>query len=256
MCLGFANPTWFLPPPLSTSFPRLTLTKAPVVYELGKTLDLQFYFVNGPTPASAAMGISQQYDGPYFRFFNPEAPSLHQLASTARLAIISASDVATPEDHGRIMRAHGLASVDPMNVYGFIQEQIDAAPYDGVLGFSEGASAAATWLLHQVSRCATPHFKFAVFFCGTPPVSPHGGRDIALADELTERINIPTAHIVGSKDPGYKNSLALFNLCERQSATCYDHGKDHTIPWDARATKAIAEQIRAVVHRSKEKDSQ
>ncbi|KAL8734762.1 MAG: hypothetical protein Q9181_003069 [Wetmoreana brouardii] len=225
---------------------------SPVAYELGKTLDLQLHFVNGPTVAPAAVGISQQYEGPYCRFFNPEAPSLHQLAYTARLATESAPNMATPEDHGRIMREHGLADVDPTNVYSFIQEQIDGGPFDGILGFSEGASAAATWLLQQATHGATPHFDFAVFFCGTPPVSPHGSRDIALADELTDRINIPTAHIIGSKDPGYKNSLALFNLCERQSATCYDHGKDHTIPWDPRVTQAIAEEIRAVVQRSRE----
>lgn len=227
-----------------------------MLYELSKTIDIQLYCVNGPTIAPATMGVSELYQGPFFRYFNAQAPSLYQLANTAQHAAKSAPDLASPEDHARIMRQHGLTDVDPTNVCRFIDEQLSSqGPFDGVLGFSEGASAAATWLLRQTAPNSTQSFGFAIFLCGTAPVSPHSC-DIALADELSERISIPTANIVGDKDPGYKNSLALYNLCNSHSATLYNHGRDHAIPWDPHVTEAIAKEIQGVIRRSQSGDDE
>jgi hypothetical protein len=54
--------------------------------------------------------------------------------------------------------------------YEYLLDIIDEdGPFDGVVGFSQGAAAAATALLHSQSLDSTapPLFKFAIFFCAT-----------------------------------------------------------------------------------------
>ncbi len=70
-----------------------------------------------------------------------------------------------------------------------------------------------------------------------------------LADETAERITIPTAHIVGSRDPLYQGSRALYKLCDEPCASIFDHNGAHTIPWDLVSTQGIAKEIRAAVQR-------
>lgn len=71
-------------------------------------------------------------------------------------------------------------------------------PFDGIIGYSEGATVAATLLLHEQRRFETegiePMFKCALFFAGWPPMSPELDR-IVLADESELTITIPTCHI-------------------------------------------------------------
>ena len=129
-------------------------------------------------------------------------------------------------------------------------EQHDGDPFDGVLGFSEGASIAASLILRQRREKGTSLFKFAIFICCTVPPLRSDRKEILLADETSERIDIPTAHIVGSKDPGYQGGRAVYNLCNQSSASIFDHGGSHTIPWDLASTRGIAKEIRAVTERS------
>jgi len=74
----------------------------------------------------------------------------------------------------------------------------DDGPFDGVIGYSEGATVAATLLLHEQRRLETegrePMFKCAIFFAGWPPMSPELDR-IVLAGESDLTITIPTCHI-------------------------------------------------------------
>lgn len=71
-------------------------------------------------------------------------------------------------------------------------------PFDGIIGYSEGATVAATLLLHEQKRYETmgipPMFKCALFFAGWPPMTPEFD-SIVLADESDLMINIPTCHI-------------------------------------------------------------
>lgn len=219
------------------------------MYELSKTHQLSFRFVNGPTEAPAAPGIAEQFQGPYYRFYSGGDPGSLRVAE---LAQAFAADVSLPEDYARKMQQQGLTEVNSTGACDYIEQVIqepDLGPFDGILGFSEGASAAASLLLRQAAQQHAPAFKFAVFFCGIPPAH-YRSRGFILADESSERIRIPTAHIVGSKDPGHQASLALYHLCGEQSAGIYDHKKGHTIPWDPRVTQGVVEEIRAVISRS------
>jgi len=74
----------------------------------------------------------------------------------------------------------------------------DEGPFDGIIGYSEGATMAATLLLHEQRRYETtgipPMFKCALFFAGWPPMNPDLDA-IVLADESDLTITIPTCHV-------------------------------------------------------------
>lgn len=78
-------------------------------------------------------------------------------------------------------------------------------PFDGIIGYSEGATVAATLILHEQRKFETmgipPMFKCALFFAGWPPMNPEFN-SIVLADESELMINIPTCHISKSSSIG------------------------------------------------------
>ncbi|KAL8691097.1 MAG: hypothetical protein Q9218_003607 [Villophora microphyllina] len=248
---GPANPARF-PFPSGLSANYELIFKAPVVYELKKTHDVQFTFINGPTPAPAAFGIAGQYEGPFFRFFKSEASTPYQLVSKLGGTMISET-VTSPEDYIRTnVRQRGLMNLDPTDACDYVQNLVEthtSGPFDGILGFSEGAAAIAGWLFRHLAEGTRLPVKFAVFMSGTPPAH-YQKKDVLLADETCERIKIPTTHILGSKDPAYRGSLALYNLCDEESAGIYDHGKTHTVPWDLHITQTIAKELGVVISRS------
>lgn len=83
--------------------------------------------------------------------------------------------------------------------------------------------------------------KFGVFFSGWPPVFIKGERvECILADEHEHLIEIPTLHIVGSKDPYIHGAVALFNVCDSETAMLFDHGKGHTLPRDERTVAELS----------------
>ena len=221
------------------------------MYELSKTVKPEFEFVNGPNEAQAAPGIAEHYQGPYYGFLDIGAlPNLTQ--STGPSKSVLRRD-GSPEDFVRGLRELGLRDAGFSRACDFVQhyvERDDGERFDGVLGFSEGASIAAGLILRQKGKKVTSPFKFAIFMCCTVPPPQSDGMDIMLADETTERIDIPTTHIVGSKDPGYQGGRALYNLCNQSSASIFDHGGSHTIPWDLASTRGIAKEIHSVAEKS------
>ena len=223
--------------------------EAPVTYELSKTENVQLHFLNGPFEAPAATGVSEQYGGPYYRFLDNDAAHNNQ---ALRMAQSSSWQATPPEDWGRNMRKYGWNDIESSKSCAFLQqyiEQHDGGPFDGVLGFSEGASVAASLILRQFAEKRTSPFKFAIFICAVPPFR-WDCKGIMSADQITERIDIPTAHIVGSKDLLHQGNRILYNLCHQPSASIFDHHGGHTIPWDLKSTQGITKEIRAVIQRS------
>ena len=252
MCHRSSKPNLVCIPPLApfhVAADSLSCKQAPVTYELAKTEKVDFYFVNGPVQAPAATGIADQYEGPYYRFFDNGAPHITQLTATVESFLRQAE---SPEDCGRSLRELGLEDVGSTRACDFLQDYVvqhKDGPFDGVLGFSEGGSIAASLILRQSRAKQAVSFKFAIFICSLPPFRSDRN-DIMLADEIDERVEIPTAHIVGSKDPIYLASRALYNLCDRTSASIFDHGGAHAIPWNLASTQRIAEEIQSVGKRS------
>ena len=149
-------------------------------------------------------------------------------------------------------------------LYRIMEEE---GPFDGIIGYSEGATVAATLLLHEQRRAeqtgVPSMFKYAIFFAGWPPMNPDLTA-MVLSDDTDMRIEIPTCHIskclitpphlfrmltcapslVGSLDPYLAGSMALYNVCDPDTAYLFDHAKGHTLPRDKHTVKELGDVIR------------
>ena len=120
----------------------------------------------------------------------------------------------------------------------------DEGPFEGVLGFSQGAGVAASLLFEQAMQPdperPEPLFKFAVFIGGTQPwdiyetTSKYSKELQPLrpvhAAKYASRINILTAHVMGRKDIYRESAKTLLALCNPQKAKLHDHQGSHMFP--------------------------
>jgi hypothetical protein len=117
-------------------------------------------------------------------------------------------------------------------------------PFDGLIGFSEGASIGATLLIEMERRLQQEHqenqrtqgFKLAVFFCGLSPVElrlEDITKKIRLFDPAVDGIilNLPTAHFWSQEGeilPGLgKDLVGLCNAGLREELL---HNLGHDVP--------------------------
>ena len=63
-------------------------------------------------------------------------------------------------------------------------------------------------------------------------------------------IKIPTAHVLGKKDPGYQVGLELVNICEKSMKSVYVHEGSHEIPKGQDGTKRLVECVEEIVGRA------
>lgn len=162
-----------------------------------------------------------------------------------------------------------------------------SGPFDGVIGYSEGATVAATLLLCEKARVARgggpSSLRCGIFFMGWPPMDPEGF-SLVLGDESRWSIDVPTCHvseffafsylsyplpllwyagqslgiglteeaIVGSLDPYLDGSMALYNVCDPETAVIFDHAKGHTLPREKRLVKELGDTIREMIARTPE----
>ena len=127
-------------------------------------------------------------------------------------------------------------------------------PFHGVIGYSEGATVASTLLVDDLRRRQAQGleslFKCAIFFAGWPPLATEGESTLLLADDVDEIITIPTFHVVGASDPYLPGCMALYNVCDREVAEMFDHGKGHMIPRDAVTVKELSSVLRGFLERT------
>ena len=238
------------------------------------------HFIHGPVEAFPPKGFEDFFGvGPYYRFIKPTGPETG--GSDVLDRIRNFPKGATAEDQMRELMKDGIGGTVPVPnsdrvdhsgqdamdyLYGIMEEE---GPFDGIIGYSEGATVAATIILHEQRRFETegriPTFKCALFFAGWPPMSPDFDV-LVLADQSDLSINIPTCHIskyhhkclyvdglsakhfeVGSLDPYLAGSIALFNVCDMDSAHLFDHGKGHTLPRDKHTVKELGDVIRTMI---------
>ena len=124
----------------------------------------------------------------------------------------------------------------------------EEGPFHGVLGYSEGASVAATLLVSNQRRCEAQGIENtltnAIFFSGAPPLDPDG-EALLLADRCGQVIEARTIHVLSASDPFLHGCLALYNVCNEERAQIFDHGKGHLVPREPRVVKDFS----AFVHR-------
>lgn len=119
-----------------------------------------------------------------------------------------------------------LQAVDDLSAYVSAE-----GPFDGVMGFSQGAALAAMLLVRDPSRMP---FSFAIFLCAGLPFCEKSLRKGVLRhpDPKVDRelIGVPTAHIVGARDDALEASLGLRDLCYERLRGIFDHGAGHELP--------------------------
>jgi hypothetical protein len=56
-----------------------------------------------------------------------------------------------------------------------------------------------------------------------------------------------TKSAVGSLDPYVHGSLALYNVCDPDTAYLFDHAKGHTLPRDKDTVKELGDVVREAI---------
>ncbi|KAE9375120.1 hypothetical protein N431DRAFT_453798 [Stipitochalara longipes BDJ] len=231
---------------------------APLIKELRSDNAAELTFVNGPVEAFPPEGFEDFFGiGPYYRFIKPAETETGSNDILDRIRHFPKG--LTAEDQMRELMRGGMAAapVSDLEIHSneSVQEALDylyeimeeEGPFDGIIGYSEGATVAATLILHEQRRFEIegrePMFKCALFFAGWPPMDPELNR-IVLADESDLTITIPTCHIIGSLDPYLAGSMALYNICDMDNAYLFDHAKGHTLPRDRHTVKELGDIIR------------
>uniref|UniRef100_A0A0D2XFP9 Serine hydrolase domain-containing protein n=1 Tax=Fusarium oxysporum (strain Fo5176) TaxID=660025 RepID=A0A0D2XFP9_FUSOF len=156
-----------------TAHPELTLT-GPVIHHLlqdDPTLSFEFYDAEVECPP--AQGIEALSEGPFYQWYLWDYLQKIPPAQTATNAIDNVLDIIAEE-----------------------------GPFDGVVGFSQGAAITASVLAHYSKKNPlepqTNLFKFAMFICGSKPFTYDGMNRIDQCGKPV--VQIPTAHVVGKKD--------------------------------------------------------
>ena len=136
---------------------------------------------------------------PYYRFIEPDEKETENVDVLSRIRDFPQCE--TPEDTMRELMREGIAdsrrSTDEAikYLYGIMAEN---GPFEGIIGYSEGATVAATLILHEQVRKeekgVEPTFKCAIFFAGWPPMDPKTYA-MVLSDESDRSVDIPTCHI-------------------------------------------------------------
>ena len=112
-----------------------------------------------------------------------------------------------------------------------IQQALDENwPIDGLLGFSQGATATALYLAHSATssseRTAQP--KFALFFGGFLPRDVHYAGIVTSAAPLAIR----SFHVSGKKDElvPVERSARLWECFDEELRRTYEHPGAHMVP--------------------------
>jgi hypothetical protein len=160
----------------------------------------EFHFVQGPYEVTPPEGYEEFFGGaPYYRFIVAEGEEASKVDVLERIRDFP--QLETPEMTMRELMTYGIARTDKSAAYTlkYLYDIMESeGPFDGIVGYSEGATIAATLLLHeqmlQDEHGRIPMFKCALFFGGWPPVKPTLD-GLVLSDESDLMIDIPTCHI-------------------------------------------------------------
>jgi hypothetical protein len=182
--------------------PTYRIVVAPLVAELTSDNTAIFHFIDGNCGAVPPEGFEEFFGKPpYYRFIEPDDKDKERPAEDVLTRIRDFPECETPEQTMRELMREGVAdsrkSTDTAMNYLFkvMEEQ---GPFDGIIGYSEGATVAATLLLKEQFRKEEqgiePMFKCAIFFMGWPPLDPKT-YFLVLSDQSERVIDIPTCHI-------------------------------------------------------------
>ncbi|CAG8274320.1 unnamed protein product [Penicillium nalgiovense] len=228
--------------------------------------DIEFDFIDGPFKSDAAAGIDIFYNPPYYSFWeNDSVDSIRATYDwlTEHIAKNGPYDLALMFSQGCVLGSSALL---------FHQEETPHLPPPfkaaifvcggaslGVLeemGFPVSAEArerarASRSALAQQATSSALLAQGANRWTGLETLDSGLSED-ELRKEITSpyRINVPTVHIYGSKDPRWAAGVHLSGICEPSKRRTYDHGGGHEIPRTAAVSNSIAELFQWAVAQS------
>lgn len=86
-----------------------------------------------------------------------------------------------------------------------------------------------------------------------------GKREMVFGIDVTRiprqmKIQIPTVHVYGAKDPRFPASVTMAQFCDEAVRRTFDHGGGHEVPRKRDVSKAIAEMVEWCVSLAREID--
>ena len=263
--------------------PLTTARPGRLLKQFSDTQDITFHFARGYLDSQPPPGLAEQLEGPpHLRFFQWDSAILDlfdinyathvqkygplNLAKGRDIPARDASeeeknkqpsedDTDTPSRFGDSIMA---VAPEPWSValaLEYLHNIIeDEGPFHGVIGVSEGASVAATLLVEDIQRCKAEgtksQLRCGLFYIGAPAWKADGSRAV-LGYTDGHVIDVPTCHVLGSKDVLREGAELLLGICERERALVISDEGGHRIPQDMETNELIAgwirEQERALV---------
>ncbi|THY05135.1 putative DUF341 family oxidoreductase [Aureobasidium pullulans] len=234
--------------------------------QLGPMIDIleadgaaSFDFIQGRVPVTPPPGFESYFGpGPHFRFLRDRGEA--EASAVEGIRVFPEAD--TPEDALRALMPAGEAKIGFAGAREAALEQLyealDADPeICGVVGYSEGASAAATLIYDEQQRMRSegyvPRIKAAIFFMGWPALTSESVP--ALSDEIEDLLEVHSLHIIGANDPYKDGALALYNLFDDNMAIFFDSAGGHTIPRHGKLLQELAEAVKGLIANVHEDDS-
>ncbi|KAK6826094.1 hypothetical protein PG995_014331 [Apiospora arundinis] len=214
----------------------------PLLKVFGEGKDHKFTFVNGAFEMDPPVG-SKEFFGtaPHHRFFPFHVTNI--LNSVRRCP-----KVLSP---GRLLdyvkeEVGQEAFTDAVN--GLMTMLAEHPSVTGLIGYSEGAMAAATMIMEEERRQRTDsrprQIKGAIFFAGWPPVAETDYLGLGTEAEVeVEVVDVPTFHVIGSGDPFVEASMTLYRVCAEDTAELFDHGQGHMMPREMKTLKELSDAL-------------
>lgn len=194
-------------------------------------------FIDGPVESPPHPSIKGMFDGPFYSWFDLNLKRKEDIKAAIQAVVVL--------------------------LYNTIKEQ---GPFDGVIGFSQGASVACAFILQHMARKpldpSSALFKYALLFSGADVVDSvglaikaedkisqaPGQGEGAPSEQKKPKIGIPSLHVCGELDENLQGSLSLMERFDTETAELVMHKLGHTIPRDGEMVDTIMDGI-GRVHR-------
>lgn len=210
---------------------REALTTLPSTAPLARAFasggGVDFHCVDAPNEVEEAPGVAAYYGGPYLGWL--EFPNIN-------------TDEAVPRE-----------TLDDAMEY--IDEIVEEdGPFDGILGFSQGATMAFCYLHYRLrTRPFDPPFlpfSCAIFISASGTAKDQGTL-VEYVGSTGRSITIPTLHVYGKQDDSSVAATTMFDYCKAGGHVEFLlHPYGHNIPTDAESSQRILKAIKALEKKS------
>ncbi|OQE31972.1 hypothetical protein PENSTE_c001G07936 [Penicillium steckii] len=234
---------------------NISIQLSPLQKDLERDQSASLHYINAPVKITPPEGFEEYFGiGPHYRWADDGGAAEDSMISRVRQIPVGQN----PEDVMRdLVGDREVIWLNYKGVMDYLYQALEEHPdIGGIIGYSEGASMAATFILDEQRRFEEEgrerRIKCAMFFTGWPPMSPERG--VLLADEVEDLVDVPTLHVVGANDPFRHGAYALYNVCDPDTATFFDTGKGHTIPRSGLVITELGNAVRDLVEKTREED--